>query len=265
MRAEAKAQARPLAVALGDALPWWIGLCVIAAVAWVVTITWAGSMGVGAGTMGLSLAAFLGVWVVMMTAMMFPSVAPMAIVWIRSVAARPTTGQRVFGIASFLAGYLVAWTVFGVGVYLVLVGAGRLAERSPDTARWAGAAIFAVAGLYQLSPLKGACLRHCRSPLGSLFHYASYRGRARDLRVGMHHGLYCVGCCWGLMIVLIAVGAMNVAVMVALAGVILIEKVWRYGPAFSWAIGVVLLVAAALAPFIPSLLPGLHAAPMSPM
>ncbi len=155
--------------------------------------------------------------------------------------------------------------MFGVGVYLVLVGAGRLAVRSPDTARWAGAAIFAVAGLYQLSPLKGVCLRHCRTPLGSLFHYASYRGRARDLRVGMHHGLYCVGCCWGLMIVLIAVGAMNVAVMVALAGVILIEKVWRYGPAFSWAIGVVLLVAAALAPFIPSLLPGLHAAPMSPM
>ena len=259
MRAEARAS---LEVPLRQLLPWWIGLCLIAALGWVVTITWAGPMGAGPGTMGLSLTAFLSVWLVMMAAMMFPSVAPMAIVWIRSVAARATTHERVAGITSFLAGYLFAWTAFGVGVYAVLAAAGQLAEGAPDAARWAGAAIFAVAGVYQLTPLKSACLSHCRTPVGSLFHYASYKGSGRDLRVGIHHGLYCVGCCWGLMIVLIAVGAMNVPAMVALAGVILIEKVWRYGPAFSRSVGALLLLIAALAPFIPSLLPGLRAAPM---
>ena len=255
----------PLEVPLRQLLHGWIWLCLIAALGWAATIAWARTMGVGPGTMGMSLAAFLFLWVVMMAAMMFPSVAPMALVWIRSVAARPRTQDRVTGITSFLAGYLCAWAAFGAVVYLVLLGAGRLADDAPAAARWVGSAIFAVAAVYQLSPLKGACLRHCRTPVGSLFHYASYRGPARDLRVGMHHGLYCVGCCWGLMIVLVAVGAMNVLAMIALAGVILIEKVWRHGQAFSRAIGISLLVVAALVPFVPALLPGLIAAPMSPM
>jgi predicted metal-binding membrane protein len=212
--------------------------------------------------MGLSLGGFLVVWVVMMAAMMFPSVAPMAIIWIRSVAARPTRRERVTGVTSFLAGYLLAWAAFGVVVFVLLRGADRLVMEAPDVARWTGAVIFAVAGIYQLTPLKGACLRHCRTPIGSLIHYASYSGRARDLRVGVHHGAYCVGCCWGLMIVLVAVGAMNIPVMVALAGVIFVEKVWRHGAGFSKAVGVALLVLAVLVPFVDGLLPGLHAAPM---
>jgi predicted metal-binding membrane protein len=201
----------------------------------------------------------------MMTAMMFPSVAPMAIVWIRSVATRPSSRDRVVGIASFLAGYLCAWAAFGAAVYVVLLGADRLADDAPGSVRWVGAVIFATAGFYQLSPSKGACLRHCRTPLGSFFHYASFKGHTRDLRVGIHHGLYCVGCCWGLMILLVAVGAMNIPVMAALAGVILLEKVWRHGTAFSRVVGVSLLVIAALALFLPSLLPGLTATPMSGM
>lgn len=262
MRADILADAEPrFGVSLRQLLPSWIALCLVAALAWIVTVARAGSMGIGAGTMGLSFGAFLVVWAIMMSAMMFPSVAPMAIVWIRSVTARPNRRTRIIGISSFLAGYLFAWTVFGAGVYAVLAGVGRLENDSPDAARWAGAAIFALAGLYQLTPLKSACLRHCRTPLGSLFHYASYKGLGRDFRVGTHHGLYCIGCCWGLMIVLIAVGAMNVPVMVALAAVILIEKIWRYGRAFSRGTGVLLLVVAALVPFIPSLLPGLTMTP----
>jgi predicted metal-binding membrane protein len=253
---------QPLAVSLRQLLPWWIGLCMIAALAWVVTITWAGPMGDAPGKVGLSLTAFLPIWLVMMTAMMFPSVAPMAIVWIRSVAARATTHERVSGVAWFLGGYLLAWTTFGAAVYAVLLGAGRLAEDAPGAARWVGAAIFAMAGVYQLTPMKRACLRHCRTPVGSLFHYATYRGFARDLRVGTHHGLYCVGCCWSLMVVLVAVGAMNVPAMVSLAGVILIERLWRYGLVFSRAVGVLLLVVATLAPFTPSILPGLRMSPM---
>ena len=254
-----QAGARPLAgVSLKELLPWRAGLCLVAALAWVVTITWATPMGAGSGTMGLSLTAVLPIWLVRMAAMMFPSVAPMATIWIRSVAARSTMQQRAAGVTSFLGGYLLAWLGFGLAVYALLLGAGRLAEGAPNAAPWVGGAIFAIAGVYQLTPLKRACLRHCRTPAGSLLHYASYKGLARDLRAGMHHGLYCVGCCWGLMIVLVAVGAMNLPAMVSLAGVILIEKVWRYGRPFSRLIGVSLLVVAALAPFMPPLLPGLH-------
>jgi predicted metal-binding membrane protein len=232
--------------------------------AWIVTIAQAHDMGVGPGTMGLSLSAFLVVWVVMMTAMMFPSVAPMATTWIRSVAARPSRAGRFGGIAQFLGGYLIAWTSFGVVVYLVLLGTQRVVNRAPTAAKWAGAGIFLAAGIYQLTPLKNVCLRHCRSPLGSLFHYASYHGPVRDLRVGMHHGAYCVGCCWGLMIVLVAVGIMDIPAMILLAGVILIEKVWRHGASFSIAVGILLCIAAVLAPFVPWLLPGLHP-PAMPM
>jgi predicted metal-binding membrane protein len=214
--------------------------------------------------MGLSLVAFLALWVVMMTAMMFPSVAPMVVVWIRSISARPTRTARVSGVAEFLGGYMVSWAAFGLLAYLALLAADRVVGGSPTTAKWVGAGIFLLAGVYQLTPLKGACLRHCRSPIGSLFHYASFKGPARDLRVGMHHGLYCVGCCWGLMIVLVAVGAMNIAVMAALAAVILIEKIWRYGRPFARAVGITLLVLAVSALFMPRLLPGLHpTAPMS--
>ena len=233
----------------------------LAALAWAVTVIQAKGMGVGPGTMGLTLAAFLALWVVMMTAMMFPSVAPMVIVWIRSVSARPTRVARVTGVVEFLCGYMVAWAAFGLLAYIVLIGAEHLVDASPTTAKWVGAGVFLLAGIYQLTPLKGACLRHCRSPIGSLFHYASFKGPARDLRVGMHHGLYCIGCCWGLMIILVAVGTMNLAVMAALAAVILIEKIWKYGHPFARVIGATLIVLAVLALFVPRLLPGLQ--PMS--
>jgi len=230
-----------------------------------VTVRQANGMGVGPGTMGLTLLAFLALWVVMMAAMMFPSVAPMAVVWIRSVAARPTRAQRVGGVTEFLCGYMIAWAAFGLLAYVALIITGHLVEDSPGVARWLGASIFVVAGIYQLTPLKDACLRHCRSPVGSLFHYASFHGPARDLRVGIHHGAYCIGCCWGLMIVLIAVGTMNIAVMAALAVVILVEKVRVHGRGFAWAVGVALIAIGIAALWFPWLLPGLHAAPMPSM
>ncbi|MEP6759583.1 MAG: DUF2182 domain-containing protein [Actinomycetota bacterium] len=224
----------------------------------------AGDMGAGVGTMGLSLAAFLVIWVVMMAAMMFPSVAPMAIAWIRTMSVRPNRVARLTGITTFLAGYLLSWAAFGTVVYAVLRETDRFAGRAPSVTRWAGAAVFALAGIYQLTPLKSVCLRHCRSPLGSVVHYASYTGPARDLRVGVHHGLYCVGCCWGLMILLVAVGAMNIPAMVVLAGVIFVEKVWRHGAGFAAAVGVTLLTAAVFTIFSTALVPGLRQ-PMAPM
>jgi len=87
--------------------------------------------------------------------------------------------------------------------------AGWLTGKHPGAAHILAVATFAACGVYQLSRLKDRCLAHCRSPLGLLLHYGSYRGKLRDLRAGVHHGAYCLGCCWGLMVILVAVGVMN--------------------------------------------------------
>lgn len=238
--------------------PAWAALVLLALLGWIVTIDQARGMGVGPGTMGLALPAFILLWVVMMSAMMFPSVGPVAIMWSRSIAARSTGAQRTWRISTFVAGYLLAWAAFGVLAFMALLATQRLVDVSPDAAHWLGVAIFAVAGVYQLTPLKSACLRHCRSPMMSLLHYASFRGRARDLRVGTHHGIYCVGCCWGLMIVLVAVGVMNIPAMIALAVVIFLEKLWSYGWLLTRLVGVAFLVIALVAVFKPTLLPALR-------
>jgi predicted metal-binding membrane protein len=245
--------------------PAWLVLVALATLAWVVTVQQAREMGIGPGTMGMALPAFLVLWVVMMAAMMFPSVAPVAVTWVRSIRANETGGRRAYRIASFVAGYLIAWTAFGVVAFIALLGAEQLVERAPEAAKWLAVVIFLAAGIYQLTPLKRACLRHCRAPIMQLLHYANYKGRMRDLRVGVHHGVYCVGCCWGLMAVLIAVGAMNVAAMVALAAVIFIEKLWRRGEGFSKAVGIVFILIALALPFAPGLAPALREAPMPAM
>ena len=123
-------------------------------------------------------------------------------------------------------------------------------------------AVFANCGVYQLSRPKDRC-RALGSPIALLMHYGSYRGRLRDLRVGAHHGGYCLGCCWGLMVILIAVGVMNVAAMVGLAALVLIEKVWTRGRVVGRLAGVAALGLAVATIWLPWLAPGLHpAAPM---
>ena len=102
-------------------------------------------------------------------------------------------------------------------------------------------AAFTAAGLRQLTPLKARCLRRCRTPVAQLLHYGNYHGRLRDLRVGVHHGAYCLGCCWALMVVLVAFGVMNLPAMLILAALITIEKLWRHGAAVGRLTGVILL------------------------
>ena len=116
---------------------------------------------------------------------------------------------------------------------------------------WSAAVALAVAGVYQFTPLKARCLRHCRSPLGFLLHFGNFRGRLRDVRVGIYHGGYCVGCCWSLMLVLVAVGVTNMAWMVALTAVVFAEKTWRSGQAFGYAAGALMIIAALLLPWLP--------------
>jgi predicted metal-binding membrane protein len=246
------------------AVPWLV-LAAVAAAAWAITVARARSMGSGPATMGLGLLPFLGLWVLMMAAMMLPSVAPVAVLWTRAISGVSTGPGRVVRMSLFLSGYLLAWAACGAVVFAALVGSGHLLMVSATAARWLGVGIFAAAGIYQFTPWKDRCLGRCRSPVGALMYYIGFKGKTRDVRVGLHHGATCVGCCWGLMILLIAVGVMNLAAMAALAVVIFAEKLWRYGKPFGQAVGIVLVATGVLAIWFPWLLPGLHASGMPAM
>ena len=232
-------------------------LLIAAAAAWAATVALARGMAGMTGTMGLGLAAFVPVWTLMMAAMMLPSVTPVATLYARTV-----QRSRTARIAGLVVGYLGVWAAVGLPAFGLAWLAGWLAGQHPGGAHIAAVAVFALCGAYQLSRLKDRCLAHCRSPLALLLHYGSYRGRLRDLRVGVHHGGYCLGCCWALMVILVAVGVMNVAAMVGLAVLVLIEKTWRWGPAAGRLAGVVALALAVATIWFPWLAPGLHAAPM---
>jgi predicted metal-binding membrane protein len=196
-------------------------------------------MGNGAGTMGLGMGEFLPMWAVMMAAMMLPAVAPVASLYARTI--KTDRGPR---LAVFVAGYLVAWAAAGVPVYIVLRVVDNLTGDSETAMRTIAVVALTAAGIYQLTPLKSLCLRHCRSPLGQLLRYASMKGPARDLKVALHHAGYCLGCCWALMILFVAFGVMNVWAMVGLAAVVVGEKVLAAGDRLSRVLGVTFLVLA---------------------
>jgi predicted metal-binding membrane protein len=210
------------------------------------------------GTMGLGVLGFIALWTTMMAAMMLPSVSPFVSLYLRRLHNEPSRGVRGLRTSALVAGYLAAWACYGLVAFALARAGQEVAMRSPTVAAWVGAGALVTAGVYQLTPLKNFCLKHCRSPISFLLHYGSLKGRTRDFRVGLHHGAFCVGCCWGLMVVLLAVGVMSLAWMAAIAAVVLLEKTWRYGRAFSLAIGVALIALAVFVPSHPALLPGLQ-------
>ncbi len=230
-------------------------LLIATAGAWAATVALARGMAGMTGTMGLGLALFVPMWTLMMAAMMLPSVTPLATLYAR---ANPGTLRT----AGLVLGYLAVWAAAGLPAFGLAWLAGWLTGRHPGGAHAAAVAVFAVAGAYQLTRLKDRCLARCRSPFALLLHYGSYRGRLRDLRVGAHHGGFCLGCCWALMVILIAVGVMNVAAMVGLAALVLVEKTWARGPVAGRLAGAALLALAAATIWLPWLAPGLHTAPM---
>ena len=229
-------------------------LLLAAALAWGLTVHRAAGM--SAGGTGLRLPSFVGMWTLMMAAMMLPSVAPLASMYSRSVQVR--RGPR---LTAFVLGYLVVWAAVGIPAYGLARVAAELAHGHPRAATAAAVVAYGSCGLYQLTSFKQRCLRACRSPLSLLLHYGSYRGRLKDLAVGLHHGAYCAGCCWALFVLLLALGVMNLPAMAALAIVVLVEKTWRHGERFARATGVVALILAAAVVWVPELAPGLRAAP----
>lgn len=154
------------------------------------------------------------------------------------------------------AGYLLVWGATGVGAYGVYVALQAAVPAGEVVAVRAGAGVLLLSGVYQLTPLKQACLRQCRSPLAIVVRHgeAIARGPAEAARAGMHHGLYCVGCCWALMVVLLAVGAMSLVWMGVLTALILVEKVNRHGQGLSMVLGSLLIAIGAALVVAPELL-----------
>lgn len=190
----------------------------------------------------------------MMAAMMLPSLAPVATIYFRTIVKQSLGVIRFIRIVVFVCSYLLVWAVFGVFAFAIAWLISLLIKQSPELMPWISAIILLLCGAYQFTPLKDVCLKHCRSPIGFLFQFGNYHGRFRDLQVGLYHGGYCTGCCFGLMIVMVIAGVMNIIWMLALAVIIFIEKVLPYGREFSHVVGLVLIVLGCLLPWHPYLL-----------
>lgn len=177
-------------------------------------------------TMGMGAPLFIGNWMAMMVAMMFPTAAPMILTFARIHAGRRQHGQSFVPTWIFVGGYMVVWTVFGVLAYAVAMGAEALAAHSMWLTEYAprlGGGVLMVAGLYQLSPLKATCLSKCRTPLGFILN-SWHDGYTGAFRMGVEHGVYCLGCCWLLFVILFPLGVMNVAAMAVITLLIFAEK-----------------------------------------
>lgn len=189
----------------------------------------------------------LVMWIVMMVGMMTPSVAPTVLLY-AAFARRNTRQGQVFPSAGwFVAGYLLAWSAFAVLATLcqwLLEWLALVTPMMAGTSRKLGAAILVAAGVYQWLPVKQSCLAQCRSPLSFIQRQGGFPSRARGaLRLGWRHGLYCIGCCWALMLLLFAFGVMNLYWIAGLMVFVLLEKILPFAGIFSRAAGVAAVVA----------------------
>ena len=229
-------------------------LFALAAVAWWSTADRMSGMDDGPGTALGALGWFLGVWVVMMAAMMFPSVAPTVALYAHMARRRAPVAPLLFA-----AGYLVTWTTAGLLAYGVFdAGRSLLGDELTwsGAGRWIAGGTLVVAAAYELTPLKVVCLSKCRSPLGFLL--GSWRdGLSGALTMGARHGAWCVGCCWALMASLFALGVMSLAWMAFVAALIALEKMLPWGRAVTYGTAALLLALGVLLLAAPDAIPGL--------
>jgi predicted metal-binding membrane protein len=194
-------------------------------------------------TMDISIPVYLATWVTMLAAMMLPATAPLAVAYGRVAQSRG--GGRLAALP-FSAGYLLLWTAVGLGPLAVFVWsrglvAGMAGSRLGPLAL---SGVLVVAGLYQLSPWKGACLRACRSPIAFVMGHDFDSGAVGGLRAGGAHGAFCLGCCWALMAILMVTGLMSLPWMAALSVLILAEKNWRHGAGLGRVAGLAMVLGA---------------------
>jgi predicted metal-binding membrane protein len=244
----------PLLVAMRARLGLVALLFALGGAAWWSTADRMSGMDEGPGTPLGALGWFLGVWVVMMAAMMFPSVAPTVALYARMAKQRWPLAPLVFAF-----GYLVTWTAAGVVAYglfkLLSIALGpQLAWDSAG--RWVAGGTLLVAAAYELTPLKNACLGKCRSPLGFLL--GSWRdGASGAFQLGARHGAWCVGCCWALMASLFALGVMSLSWMAFVAALIALEKTLPWERVVTPATAAILVVLGVLLIAAPNAIPGL--------
>jgi predicted metal-binding membrane protein len=204
--------------------------------------------------MGIALALFLLAWLVMIAAMMLPTTYPLLQMFATASSNQP---RRAFALFSFVGGYAVVWCAFGLAAF----GGDVIVHRVVDRIGWLNAhpwviagAVLALAGLFQFTPLKDACLRACRLPANFLMHHYR-RGARAAFELGYRHGLFCAGCCWALMLVSFAAGFATLWWMAAVTALMVYEKVARHGRAAVPIAGAVLLLWSALVFAHPSWLP----------
>jgi predicted metal-binding membrane protein len=234
-------------------------LLALAAISWVVVIRQPGMRGAAGPTMGMPIPLFLAAWVAMMVAMMFPTAAPMIMMFATVSAGKKERGQPFVPTWIFVGSYLLVWIGFGALAYGVAIGVDALSRQSMwvmNNAARVGGILLLSAGLDQLSPLKNLCLAKCRSPLS--FILTSWRdGHAGAVRMGLKHGGYCLGCCWLLFAILFPLGIMNIAAMVALTLLIFAEKSLPLGTLIGRLAGAALSACGAVVIFAPHALPGM--------
>ena len=227
-------------------------MAVVITLAWTYTVHMAGHMPLSEATVSMhivqpwawtdGLTAFL-MWNVMMVGMMLPTAAP----WVLTLAGLTRKEEQtglLTATGGFLIGYLTVWTGFSLAASLLqwmLHDYGLLSPWIGRVSAQTGAVVLILAGIYQWLPIKYACLKHCRSPLS--FFLTSWRdGRFGAARMGMQHGLFCIGCCWMLMLIMFVGGAMSVITMALLSGFILAERILPAGPWVARLPGVALIV-----------------------
>ncbi len=179
-------------------------------------------------------------WAVMMAAMMLPTAVPTLMAYARMRSTEPRAGTTWLSVTFFAAGYVAAWTGFSFAAAAIQMGLSNLAVLSPMMMKVmsgpVAAGILIGVGIYQFTPFKQACLRQCRTPIAFLM--TQWRdGDAGAVKMGLHHGLFCVGCCWALMALLFVAGVMNTVWIIAITAYVLLEKVVPYSPVLSKLVG----------------------------
>ena len=243
------------AVRTTDDVRWYsLAIASLVLLTWAALIAWGASpfaglldhRGIGEGILPISrVVVFVAGWTLMVIAMMLPGSLPLINLFSRMVSGR---SDRAGLVASLIVGYLGVWAIFGGAAFLGDAYVHAAVEHFPpaaDASQWIGVTILLLAGVYQVTPLKDMCLTKCRSPY--LFLAEHWRGKnpAGDaLALGARHGLFCIGCCWTLMLLMFAIGGVNLGWMLALGAIMAAERSFRWGQYLTVPLGLLLILAA---------------------
>lgn len=232
----------------------------LAAVSWVISATQMVGMDMGRWTDPGPLGFFLTTWVVMLAAMMFPSVAPMVIAYARIHHHRRESGRYAPSGSTgvFVAGYLIAWTIFGLAAYALYASVTSLLPEllsSDPGGRYLAAGVIFAAAIYQLTPAKNISLMKCRTPLDFVLRRMRH-GYLGALRMGVEHGVWCITCCWALMVALFALGVMSIGWMAVVGAFIALEKMLPWKRLANRSVAIALAVIALGVALSPGMVPG---------